>query len=367
MTYEPVRVGLVGCGVISAAYLKNLCADPGTVSVVACADIEQERAELRAREFGIPRVLSVPELLGDPEVELVLNLTWPRTHHALSLAALEAGKHVFSEKPLAAAPEEGRQILEAAARHGLRVGCAPDTILGDGHQTVRRVLDEGVIGRPLGGGAWYLLRHPARWHPAPQFLYEPGAGPLFDIGVYLITALVSLLGPVQLVSGMSRAVSEELEIGAGPDKGTRFPVKVPTWNAALLQFESGASAQLLTTWEAHGAELPTLQVYGSDGVVWAPDPNGFGRSVRLRRDGQAEAAEIPVAHRNAPGAGNERGLGLREMARAIREGRAHRCSVELASHVLDVMGAIDESSHHRRHVEVSSTCPRPAPMPEVLP
>jgi predicted dehydrogenase len=356
----------VGCGTISSVYLKNLGVDPEVVTVAAVADLDRERAEARAREFGVARVLEVSELLCDPAVELVLNLTWPNAHGALNLAALEAGKHVFSEKPLAITLDEGRRVLAEARRRDLRVGCAPDTGLADGMQTVRRLLDDGAIGDPLGGAAWYLLRHPARWHPSPQFLYEPGAGPLFDIGPYQVTTLVSMLGPVRRVAGSSRIVSRELEIGAGPNKGTRFPVQVPTWSSALLDFESGASAQMVTTWETHGAELPTLQLYGTGGVLWPPDPNGFTREARVYRAQDGKAVDVPPIHANTLDGGNHRGLGLREMVRALRTGAPHRCSGELAFHVLEVMTAIDESARHADRVAIESTCERPEPMPEVM-
>jgi predicted dehydrogenase len=365
-SHEPVRIGLVGCGTISSVYLRNLCADQRWTSVVACADLDSGRAEAQAAAFGVPRVLSVSDLIRDPEVEVVLDLTWPGAHGGLNLAALEAGKHVYSEKPLAIAREEGERVLAEAARRDLRVGCAPDTVLADGFQTARRLLDDGSLGAPIGAGAWYLLRHPARWHPSPQFLYEPGAGPLFDLGPYLISSLVALLGPVTRVGGSSRMVSRELAIGAGPSKGVRFPVQVPTWSAALLDFAGGASAQLLITWEAQGTGLPPLQIYAREGVVWPPDPNGFERTIRVRRIDQDEAMEMPPTHSNTTEAINYRGLGLREMARAMREGRPHRCSGELAYHVLDVMEAIDESARSGRHLEVGSSCERPEPMPEVM-
>jgi predicted dehydrogenase len=365
MTREPVRIGLVGCGVISGAYLRNLKADPA-VDVVACADIDEARAGARAEEFSVPRVLGVSELLEDPAVEVVLNLTWPKTHAELNLAALERGKHVFTEKPLAISLEDGRRTLDEAQRRNLRVGCAPDTILADGAQTARKLLDEGEIGSAVGAGAWYLLRHPARWHPAPEFLYEEGAGPLMDIGPYLVTTLVSLLGPVRRVAGSSRVVSSEMTIGQGPNAGTVFPVHVPTWSAALIDFEGGATAQLVTTWETSGEDLPNVQIWGSTGVIWVTDPNGFGETARIRRSDSEEPEVVEATHRNARAGGNQRGLGLREMARAIREDRPHRLQGELAYHVLEVMMSIEESSREGRHVPIQSTCQRPEPMPEEM-
>ena len=313
----------------------------------------------------MPRVLGVRELLEDPAVEVVLNLTWPKTHAELNLAALEQGKHVFTEKPLAISVEDGRRTLDEAERRNLRVGCAPDTILADGAQTARKLLDEGQIGTAIGAGAWYLLRQPARWHPAPQFLYEEGAGPLMDIGPYLVTTLVSLLGPVRRVAGSSRIVSSEMTIGQGPNAGTVFPVHVPTWSAALIDFEAGATAQLATTWETSGEDLPNVQI--------GQHRRDLGhRPQRLRRDrahpprGLRGAGGGRGHHRNARAGGNQRGLGLREMARAIREDRPHRLQGELAYHVLEVMTAIEESSREGRHIPIQSTCQRPAPMPEEM-
>jgi len=369
---EPLRVGLVGCGAISASYLTTLAAHPGAVRVAACADLDLGRARARASEFGVPRALAVDELLAEPEVELVLNLTWPNAHAATTLAALEAGKHVYGEKPLAIDPRDGLRILALAQARGLRVGCAPDTTLGDGMQEVRRLLDEGAIGEPRGAGAWSFYTHPATVHPAPQFLYAPGGGPLFDIAPYPIATFVSLLGPVAAVLGSSRIVSTEQTIGSGPDAGTRFPVTVPTWTMAMLEHESGASSQLLTTWEVAGAapwevsEPPPLQLWGSEGVVWTPDPNGHGRTLRLLRAGEAAPAEVAARHANTVAERDHRGLGLVELALALREQRPHRCSAELAFHVLETIVAIERSAREGRRIEVASSCERPAPMPERL-
>jgi predicted dehydrogenase len=372
VTDRPLRVGLVGCGAISASYLATIAGELEVLELAACADLDRGRAEARAAEFGIARTLTVDELLADPAVDLVLNLTWPGVHAEVTLAALEAGKHVYGEKPLATEVADGRRILEVAAASGRRVGCAPDTFLGDGMQEVRRALDAGAIGVPLGGGAWSFYTHPATVHHAPQFLYAPGGGPLFDIAPYPIATFVSLLGPVAAVLGSSRVVSTEQTIGSGPDAGTSFPVTVPTWTTAILEHESGASTQLLTTWEVAGAapwevdDPPPLQLWGSEGVIWPPDPNGHDRTLRLLQAGEAAAGERAAHNRNTVAERDHRGLGLLDMALALREGRPHRCSAELALHVLETIAAIEASAASGRRVDVTSTCERPAPMPERL-
>lgn len=364
---EPVRLGVIGCGRASSRYLRQLRANR-IVDVVACADLDTALAAARAAEFAVPRACSVAALLADPAVEMVVNLTWPGAHAELNLAALAAGKHVYSEKPLATTAPHAERVLAEATRRGLRVGCAPDTVLGDGFQRAVHALDTGTIGEPLGAAAANIVRHPALWHHAPGFLYQPGGGPLFDMGPYLVTALVTLFGPVTRVAGASRRISHHVEIGSGPRRGERIPVKVPTWSAGLLEFAAGPTAQLLTVWGITGTDLPTLLVYGSDGVMWPPDPNHFGRTVQIRRSDTLDLSTLDPIHHNTPANGvNYRGLGVLDMAHAIREDRPHRCSGELGRHVVDVIAAIAASDRASRHIRIRSSCPRPEPMPETLP
>src|SRR5947209_3505675 len=272
---SPVPVGLVGCGNISSIYLKNARNLPH-IEVVACSDLEMERAEAQAREFDIPRVCSVAEMLTDPEVQVVLNLTVPNAHAAISLQALQAGKHVYSEKPLATSVEDGRRILQAASARNLQVGCAPDTFFGAGLQTARKLIDDGEIGVPVGVTGFFLSRGQEHWHPNPEFFYQPGAGPLFDMGPYYLTALVALLGGVRAVASMAKISFPERAISSQPLAGTTFTVGTPTYVAALLDFGSGPVGSLISTFDVLHHTLPHIEVYGSEGSLLVPNPNNFG-------------------------------------------------------------------------------------------
>lgn len=345
-----MKIGIAGCGNISGVYLENLRRFAG-MEVVACADLDLERARKKAARYGVPVACSVEELLDDPAVDLILNLTPPRSHAAVSLAALEAGKHVYSEKPLAVDPEEGRRILSLAKRKNLRVGCAPDTFFGAGLSTGRRLLQEGAIGRPVGATAFMMSRGPERWHPNPAFFYEKGGGPLFDMGPYYLTALVILLGPVRRVTG-SASISFPVREAIGPgNKPRRFPVHVPTHVAGVLDFAGGAVGTIITSFDVWGSTLPHMEIYGEEGTLVLPDPNRFDGVIRLRGKDDRDWREIPSegAYRE-----NSRGIGLADMIRAIRENRPHRASGELALHVLDIIHEMHQSSRTGAHREVAS-------------
>jgi predicted dehydrogenase len=356
---SPVGVGVVGCGVISEIYLKNMTAFL-PLRVVGCADQLPERAEARAAQFGL-RALSVDELLADPEIEIVVNLTIPIAHASIAFAAIEAGKSVYNEKPLAIEREDGRRLLEAAARREVRVGSAPDTFLGAGLQTCRALLDAGRIGDPVAATAFMLCHGHEHWHPDPAFYYERGGGPLFDMGPYYLTALISLLGPIRRVTGSARASFPTRTIGSKAKRGEVIPVEVPTHVAAVLDFTSGAMATLVTSFDVWDSQAPLLEVYGTSGSLAPPDPNTFGGAVRLRPAGAPDWDDVPLSHGFAE---NSRGLGVADMAVALRTGRPHRASGDLAFHVLDVMHAIHDAAASGRHVEIESTCERPAPLPE---
>ena len=361
----PVRVGVVGCGVISAAYLTNMTAS-AHVEVVACADSVPERARERAAEFGVPRALSPDELLADPEVELVVNLTVPTAHAPINLAALSAGKHVYSEKPLATNREEGRLILDVARAGALHVGCAPDTFLGAGIQTCLLLMEQGELGEPLAATAFMLNGGPASWHPNAAVFYQPGAGPLFDVGPYYLTALVCMLGPVRRVTGMSRVLYPEITPDRGPLAGHTLEVRTPTFVAALMEFEGGAQATLVTSFGISGHDLPNLHVYCAGGILAMPDPNTFGGPVRTRLSEEESAwSDVPLRYRHTDSRPprNLRGIGVEEMAQALRHGERPRASGELAFHVLDVMEAIQESDSTGRHIELASRCRRPPLLP----
>jgi predicted dehydrogenase len=356
------RVGLVGCGVIARAYAEKLGAAKG-IELAACADLLPERAKALAERHGIPRALAPEALLADPEIDLVVNLTVPQAHHAVSTAALAAGRSVYSEKPLSVALAEGRALVDAAREFGVRLGCAPDTFLGAGLQTCRKLIDAGAIGEPLGANAFFLSPGPESWHPGPQIFYQRGAGPLFDLGPYYLTALVFLLGPARALCAMGRISRLERVIGSEPLRGQTFPVEVPTHVSTVIELESGALATLVTSFDVRASRYRNLEIYGTEATLSVPDPNTFGGPVQIRRSPRDEWQEIPLSHPNAE---QSRGLGVADLAAAARSGRAHRASGELALHVLELMEGAIRSSEQGARVELETRCARPAPLPEGL-
>jgi predicted dehydrogenase len=362
---EPVRVGIVGCGAISAAYLK-MAAQLSVLDVVACADLDPAKAQARAMEFGVPRLLSVSELLDDPEIEVVLNLTVPKAHAAVAVQALHRGKHTFAEKPLGIDRAEGRAILEAAAAAGLRVGCAPDTFLGAGIQTARQVIDQGGIGRPVAFTAFMMGRGHESWHPSPEFYYEAGGGPMFDMGPYYLTALLNLLGPVRRITGATSIAIPERTITSQPKYGKTLRVETPDHVCGTLEFTGGAIGTIITSFAITHADYDRkfpITIYGTDGALKVPDPNTFDGAVQVRRVADAEWRDIP--HTFVTGYG--RAVGLADMAQAIRSGRSHRCSGEQAFTVLDLMQGFLDSAASGCAYEPVLPYERPAAMPAHLP
>jgi len=358
MAEDKVKVGVVGCGNISGIYCQAGKVFEN-IEIAACSDLVMERAEARAKEYGIPKACPVRELLADPGIEIVLNITIPKAHAQVGMAALKAGKSVYNEKPLAVMRREGRGMLELAKEKGLRVGCAPDTFMGGGIQTCRKLIDDGWIGRPIAAAAFMMSHGHEGWHPDPAFYYQPGGGPMFDMGPYYLTALVSLLGPVRRVSGEARITFPERVITSEPKRGERIQVEVPTHVAGVMEFASGAVGTIIMTFDVWGANLPCIEIYGTEGTLSVPDPNGFGGPVRVKRQG-GEWCDMPLTHIYAE---QSRGLGVADMASAIRSGRPHRASGELAYHVLDVMHAFHDAGRKDRYVELESACERPAPLP----
>jgi len=357
MSMEPVKLGIIGCGNISGIYCQN-AQKLEALDLVACADLIPERAEAKAREFDIPKACTPEELLADSEIEIVLNLTIPKAHEEVAVAALEAGKHVYNEKPLGITREAGRRVVETAKQKGLRVGCAPDTFLGAGIQTCRKLVDEGAIGEPIGATAFMMCHGHESWHPDPEFYYDVGGGPMLDMGPYYLTALVNLMGPVKRVTGSTAASFPTRIITSEPRHGQVVEVKTPTHLVGVLDFAEGGIGTIITTFDVWAAELPRIEIYGSLGTLSVPDPNTFGGPVRLWRDGAWNT--IPLSHGYAE---NSRGLGVADMAMGLRSGRPHRASGDLAYHVLDVMQAIGEASAEGRHIELESSCKRPAALP----
>lgn len=356
---QPVKVGIVGCGNISGIYLKN-----GrmleSIEIVACADLVLERARARAEEYGIPKACTVDELLADPEIEIVVNLTVPKAHAEVALKAVQAGKHVYNEKPLTVEREDGRRLLEEAEKRGVLVGGAPDTFMGAGLQTCRKLIDDGWIGRPVAATAFMLSRGHESWHPDPEFYYQRGGGPMFDMGPYYLTALVSLIGPIKRVTGSTQTTFSERLITSKPKYGQTITVNTPTHIAGVMDFACGAVGTIVTSFDVWGGNVPCIEIYGTEGTLSVPDPNGFGGPVRIRRAGSHEWSDVPHTHIYAE---NARGLGVADMAYALRSGRPHRASGEMAYHVLDVMHAFHDASYTGSHVQIQSTCERPAPLP----
>jgi predicted dehydrogenase len=356
-----LRVGIVGIGNVAVQYLATFPRLDG-VRVTAVADLDHARAEAIADSVdhdGI-RATSPAELFRAEDVDLVLNLTVPRAHADVSTRAIAAGKHVYSEKPLAMTTTEGRRILDAAAGAGVRVGCAPDTVLGTGLQTARHHLDAGTIGTPVAATACMVSPGPERWHPAPDFFYRAGGGPLLDMGPYYLTALVTLLGPVHRVAGMATMPRNRRTIGSGPLRGTEVPVEVPTHVTGTLEHASGAVSTLLMSFDVWAAQLPRIEVYGSAGTLSVPDPNGFGGTVRLFHQDSPEWTELADAAGYADGG---RGCGIADLAGALDTGTAHRAGGELALHVLDVMESLLRSAEHGRTERITTDCTRPDPVP----
>ena len=354
------RVGVIGCGAISAIYLKNCHQFFRNLEVAACADLLRDKAEARAKEFGVAQVLSVEDLLAAPDVDLVLKLMVPKTHADIALAALQAGKHVHSEKPLATCLEAGKKVVETARRRKLRVGCAPDTFLGAGLQTCRKLIDDGWIGKPVAATAFMLGHGPEGWHPNPEFFYEIGGGPMLDMGPYYLTALVSLIGPIKRVTGSTRATFPTRTITCPAKYGKIVKVETPTHLAGVVDFANGAIGTIITSFDVWGHHLPCIEIHGTEGSMQVPDPNGFGGEILLRRAGVKEWQAVPLAYGYAE---NSRGIGVADMANAIVAKRPHRANGDLAYHVLDVMLAFQDASESGRHVEIESTCQRPAPLP----
>lgn len=358
---DKVKIGIVGCGVISGIYLKN-CSQFDLIEIAAIADIDLSRAEARATEFGIPKACSVEDLLADPEVEIVLNLTIPEAHAKISIDALEAGKHVYSEKPLAVNMEDGRRVLELARQKGLRVGVAPDTILGGGIQTCRKLIDDGWIGVPVAATAFMMTPGPEKWHPNPDFLYDVGGGPMFDMGPYYLSAFITLLGPISRLTGSAAASFQERTITSEARYGEKIPVRTPTHVAGVLDFANGAIGTLVTSFDIQGgANVPQIEIYGSHGTLAVPTPNMFGGPVKIKLAGKdSEWQDIPLTHTFTE---NARGIGLLDMAYGIRIGYPHRANGDIGYQVLEAMHGFHISSKAGRHYVMQGKCERPEPLP----
>ena len=343
-----VGVGLIGAGVISDTYLENLTSFPD-LKVLFIADIDEPRAKSQAEKHGVPAGGSVEELLAHPDIELVVNLTIPVVHVEVGLRIIAAGKHLWSEKPISLDRESGKQLLDAAQAAGVRVGCAPDTFLGAGLQTAFRAIARGDIGTPLTALALFQSPGPESWHPNPAFLFQEGAGPMFDVGVYYLTALAHTLGPFARVAGVGSTSRPQRVIGSGPKAGESFDVTVPSHVGALLQFEAGQSGQAVFSFDSKLRRAGFVEIAGTEGTIVFPDPNEFGGDIVIHGATDEPTVISSVGHEST------RGTGALEMAQAIREGRPHRASGESAYHVLDTMVSIAEAIETGDFVEVTSS------------
>jgi predicted dehydrogenase len=360
-----VGIGIIGVGVISDTYLENLTSFPD-VEVLILGDLYPERARAQAEKYGVPGSGTAEDVLAHPGVELVVNLTIPAVHVEVSAAAIAAGKHVWTEKPLGLDRESTEALLEDATAAGLRIGSAPDTVLGPGFQSAKRAIAEGVIGQPLFAQTVFQTQGPDLWHPNPGFLFARGAGPLLDMGPYYFSALVSLFGPVHRVGALGMKAREERTIRTGPNADTAFPVEVPSTMQVLTAFETGQQAQSLLSFDSALERHGVVEIHGTEGSMVIPDPNKFeGRTAYVKplgvlRDGMS--FEQPWHEVEQQGVVVGRGLGVLDMVRAIAEERPHVATGELGFHVLDVMLSAEESAERGEFVAVESTV---APVPAV--
>ncbi|MFW5686039.1 MAG: Gfo/Idh/MocA family protein [Spirochaetota bacterium] len=357
-----MKAGIIGVGNISGIYLQNLTSVfADRIELLGCADLVPERAAKAAEEYHLPRRYDTPEaLLADDDIEIVVNLTIPMAHYDVCSAAVEAGKHVYVEKPLCIEREEAHRLLERAAQKGVRVGGAPDTFLGAGIQTCRGIIEAGRIGTPIAATAFMMNHGHESWHPAPEFYYKKGGGPMFDMGPYYLTALVNLIGPVARVSGATQVTFPEREITSEPLNGTMITVDVPTHVVGTLEFTGGAVGTVITSFDIWASTLPRIEIYGTEGSLSVPDPNTFGGPVLIRGRQDEEWSEVPLTHKYDE---NSRGLGVAEMADAIGAGRPHRASGELTGHVLDVMHGVHIAAETGTRYAVEIAGVRPEPLP----
>lgn len=353
----PVGVAFIGAGNISKQYLDNLTKFPD-VKVLAVTDMFEEAAAARAAEYGIELSGGVDVALNHPDVEIIVNLTIPAAHVEVATAAVRAGKHVWTEKPFSLDRESGVELLKEAEAAGIRLGCAPDTFMGAGIQTALRLIKDGAIGEPLTALTMFQTPGPESWHPNPAFLFQEGAGPLFDMAPYYLTALVQAFGPIAKVAAVGSKAFPTRTVGSGPKEGEVFQVEVPTHVSAIAQFESGASSHSVYSFESPKVRTGFVEITGTEGTISLPDPNNFDGEIQLCKRGEDEWTTVA-----SEGPADGRGLGVLDMARSIRAGVPHRATGQLAFHVLDAMVSIAESVDSGEFVTVRSTASAPAPLP----
>lgn len=355
-----VKVAMIGVGAISGIYLKNITETFHELELIGVCDLVRERAEKAQAEYHVPKIYqTMQDAFADPEVEVVLNLTRPSEHFEVTKAALSAGKHVYSEKPLGADLDEGKALVKLAQEKGLYLGGAPDTFLGAGLQTCRRLIDDGVIGDVVGAAAFMICRGHESWHPDPEFYYKRGGGPMLDMGPYYVTALVNMIGGVKAVTGVTKATFPTRLVTSAPKRGQVVTVDVPTYVTGMMEFDNGAVGTIFTTFDAYYPSQARLEVYGTRGTLFVPDPNYFGGPISLYTPEDKAVKEIPLLYDYRE---NSRALGLADMANAIANGRAARSDYQQTLHVLEILTAFEKSSDKLGRLELESKYTRPAPM-----
>lgn len=360
---EKVKVGIIGCGNISAIYLENLTNLFSLIEVKGCCDLIRKRALERQEEFGFEVIYEKDiDVINDDEIDIVLVLTQPQFHYELCKMALEGGKNVYVEKPLSLNREQGLEIKELAASKGLLAGGAPDTFLGAGIQTCRAIIEQGWIGTPIAASAHMMCHGHESWHPDPEFYYQTGGGPMFDMGPYYLSAMVNLLGPVSSVSGSTAMSFKERTITSEKKFGEKVKVEIPTHIAGVLNFESGAVGTIVTSFDVWKHNMPFIEVYGTEGSISVPDPNTFGGTIKYQKM-QGEWSELPLIYDYDE---NSRGLGVADMAVALRTKRAPRAGVNLTNHVLDIMQGLHDAAEQGKVFEIKSTCEKPEQMAMTL-
>lgn len=361
-------IGIIGCGNISTAYLRLAPLFQG-LEVRAVADMNPDAAQAQASAFGV-RAHTVEDLLGADDIDIVVNLTIPAAHFDVTRSILQAGKHAYSEKPIVLTQEQGEVLRALATENGLRVGSAPDTFLGGAHQAARAAIDAGQIGDVVAGTAHVMNHGMEHWHPNPDFFFQPGAGPMLDIGPYYVTNLVQLLGPVTRVAALTTTPSPTRTILSEPRKGEEIPVETPTNIHALLDFASGAAITLSTSWDVWTHRHGHMELYGTKGSMFLPDPNWFSGVVEVEDAAGGHASldtsthpfGVPNQDTDSDPKANYRMAGLADMAAGLRDGRPHRCSLELALHVVDIMTAVLDAGDRGEVVSLATTCTRPEPL-----
>ena len=357
---KTVKIAMIGTGDISGIYLKNITETFHEIELTGVCDLVREKAEAAAKKWNVPRIYK--DMCGacaDREVDSIRNRTRPGEHYGVTKPALLAGKHVYSEKPLAATFELGQELVQIAKEKGLFLGGAPDTFLGAGIQTCRKLIDDGFIGDPVGAAAFMICRGHEGWHPDPEFYYKRGGGPMLDMGPYYVTALVNLLGGVHSLMGRTKTTFPHRTITSAPKRGTDITVDVPTYVTGIMDFDCGAVGTIFTTFDVYNEGQARLEVYGTKGTLICPDPNTFGGPVKLLRPEQGGLMEMPLLFDYKE---NSRALGLADMAKAITDGRAARASWTQTLHVLEIMTGFEKASRENRAIDLTTHYERGAAM-----